>query len=535
MSRGTRSLSARLAALVLAAVAMLCVGFPGVAVAWRVMAAEVDPGGFRVSWGLLASTLGWCAGIGVLATLLSVPGAWWLAKRGWRAAGVVCLPLLMPTYLAYAGIGLLRAPRSFLGDLIERTAQDGATWLPSFAGRVAAVLGLSLWVWPVAAVVLAMGIRGLARDAVDSLQMDCRSRLSRGLHLARMLRGSVGTSVVAVGLVMLGSAVPLHLAGAPTYSVRVWYEMTLAPGSPGAWASAWPLLAMAGIGAWWVIRRGMRPFPTASGSVGGRGGIGTILAMGVLVMSVALPWGLLAGHLESVRALANFWKLHGQSLMTSLGLALGVALVCGVVAIASWMCASSFDARSRLAAKMALGVFVLGAFIPGVLVGQATAQAWGGGWSAGFLDSPGVLVLAHVARFGAIAGGAGWVVGLSEPLGSREARRLDGVTGLWGFAGAVMPGRTGVVLAFAVACGCLSLHEIEAAVLLQPPGMESLPRTLLGYLHYSRLGDLSAAVVWLAALGGVLALGVWMVAGGKGGGVQPGRGMGSTMTPENPS
>ncbi|GJQ29397.1 MAG: hypothetical protein HBSAPP03_12810 [Phycisphaerae bacterium] len=512
MRRAVTSWSARGAAFVAALAAVVLVGWPGAVVAWDVVRAglggAIKPGSAAVSFGLLANTLGWAGGIALGATLAGIPAAVWIARRGWGGAGWVLVPMLLPSYLCYAGYGLLRAPRTMLGDWIEQAAQHGASWLPVFAGRVIAAAGLMLWAWPLASVVLAVGLRNVPRDALEAVRLDGRGVAWRAWMRARLLGGWIVGAWGLVALVMMGSAVPLHLAQAPTYSVRVWFEMSVAPGSAGAWVSAWPLIVLAALSAGVIVRHLVRePGATPEGRLGlaARRGAWRGLAV-MLMLSVGVPWAMMAWTVDSFASLGRFWQLSGEGLAVSGAVALAVGVVLAGLAGSVWMAAASFDPVARRVALACVGVMVFAVFVPGVLVGQATAQAWE--WNPVLRDWPGLVVVGHVARFGGVAGVLGWALARSESSGARDARRLDGATGGMGFLAAVAPGRWPACVGVGLAGACLSLHEIETSVFLQVPGTPGLAPTLLGYLHYSRMGDLSAAGVWIVGLG---LAGAWMV------------------------
>jgi ABC-type spermidine/putrescine transport system permease subunit II len=500
----------RLVACLALVVACVAVGWPGSEVAARIVGAiargEVASGMARVSWGLLAGTLGYAGGIAVLATMLGLPAAWWIARSGWRVAPFAAVPLLMPMYLAYAGYGLLRAPRTWLGDWLARLAEHGFDGAPVLAGRVIAIVGLSLWAWPIAALVLAAGIRRLDPRVLALMRLDCPSAARRWWMLAGMLRAWLAGAASCVGLVMLGSAVPLHVSQAPTYSVRIWLEMTLAPGSVGPWISAWPLLAIAVGGTIW-LRRGLR---LLGASVGGWVGAGRPSPMAWLVMalSVCVPLALLASSTGGWNRMTEFWVLSGGALAQSATWAAVVGVLCATVCAGVWVAFASPDRPARCAGEATLAMLLVAALVPGVLVGQATALAW----NRLGLDTSAPLVFAHVARFAGVAAVLGWLVAHSEFQEERMLRRIDGQEGLAGLVRVAAPGRWPVVPGAGLAGASLSLHEIESSVFLQLPGLQSLPQTLLGYLHYSRQEELSAACVWLIGLGVLGALGAaWAI------------------------
>jgi len=108
---------------------------------------------------------------------------------------------------------------------------------------------------------------------------------------------------------------------------------------------------------------------------------------------------------------------------------------------------------------------------------------------------------------------AGALAARWEPPDLRRMRRLDGAVhpgGWWCACGsAAMPVLVGAGLVVAL----LSLHEIEASVILEPPGAGSLAQALLSSLHYARDEALAAGVVQVMAAGLVLAFAAaWLVA-----------------------
>ena len=88
--------------------------------------------------------------IGMLATGLGLPAAWVMRReRAWWTALLV-VPLLMPSYLAYAGWGLMRGPGSWLGDWLAH----GSPARSLVFDKVLAVGGLAMWAWPMGAFIV---------------------------------------------------------------------------------------------------------------------------------------------------------------------------------------------------------------------------------------------------------------------------------------------------------------------------------------------------------------------------------------------
>jgi len=470
---------------------------------------EIRPGAWVPSLPLLATTLAWAVGIGTLATALALPCAWVMRGRPWARVVLWLVPLAMPSYLCYTAYGLARAPGTWLGDLIERAAQEGWTGLPVFVGRVLAIGGLALWAWPLAAMVLAAGFGRLDSGLLDALRLEPWGPVRRAWVIGRLSWRWLAGAVAIVALVMFGSAVPLHLANAPTYAVRAWFELTLSPGGPSVWVSAWPVLVVAGVAGWWLARpvadagAGQRDAPQARGAC-------RWMARGVWACSTVVPLVLCAWSLRDWGSIGTFWRVSGGAVGQSAGVALLVGLATLLLGLAVWVAASGFG-PSRAAARATCGVLVGFSLVPGVLVGRALVECVnllpGLG---GIADGPGMLVWAHAARFAWLGAATGVLLATREARALADLRSLEG-PGFLSWLVVCLPRGWGAMACAAAGAAALSLHEIEASIIVQPPGSISLAQTLLGDLHFARSEELAAGVLQVLGLTwGLAAAASWL-------------------------
>ena len=444
-----------------------------------------------------AMTLAVAIGIGVLSTVIAwLPARVMVRRRVF--AGFVLVPILMPPYLVFAGYGMIRDPSWWTGSLLERLAGQGHAWVTIWTGYTLAVVGLALWAFPIAAVVLAAGFKAQGQAMDDLLRLDT-GPVRRTIMRVRMNLPGVLTAIGLVALVMIGSAVPLHLAQIPTMAIELWRQLNESPAAAWdqVWASAWPLIlvALAGAGAvaWWLEQTGsgQRDAHAGSGSVSGGSVSG---AWAIWAGATLVPLLIFAASLRSPASLVEFWRLSGTGLATAFGFGASDAAVCLVLAMAAAWAASSQDRVTRITIRVSLAAWVFAAVIPGVFIGSALARM-GTHLPRGFGD--GLVVLAHVNRFGVLGVLAGVMVGWSEPMARRELRRLDGATGFTGWRRVCLPWQWTTLVGAAVAAGVLGVHEIEATTLVLTPGRANLAGQLLGYLHFSRMEELSAASVYL--------------------------------------
>jgi hypothetical protein len=128
------------------------------------------------------------------------------------------------------------------------------------------------------------------------------------------------------------------------------------------------------------------------------------------------------------------------------------------------------------------------------------------------LDEAVGSVMASAGRTAFVGALAGLIVARSESADERAGRALDGAGDAWGWLRANTRGAgRSLRLAAGVWLGAfvLGLHEIEASVMVRPPGRGNLPQQMLSDLHYARLESLSAG----GAVMGMVGIAVGVLAG----------------------
>lgn len=484
------------------------------------------------AWGLIWASLGWAGLIAAMATALGSLAALGLRGRWSRWGPFVLVPMALPNYLAYWAFGQLRAPGTWVGDAIEHAITSGHTWVPMFAGRSIAVLGLSLWAWPIVAMATGAALARVPRDVRDAMELDIGPARRAAMELRLAWRGVFGGAGLVL-LVMMGSAVPLHLAQVPTLSLAAWQVLSLTPGAATAWVALWPvLLPSLAVAAWLAhrsvlaTRRGTdekdnavdATVPTRSG------GIGVWIAATLLALSVPMPLGAMLLTIRDFAAFGRFaWEM-GEATNTSLRVAVSVGVGCALIALTTARALSRHrlggrGAPSRGRDGLHVAVLTMLLFLvlaPGLLVGSAWTHAfaikpgtWGLGWLRSVGDTPWALILAHLSRVAGLAAIAGAAIAWLDARGARELRAVDGATSAWswlqagGALGSFVRGLLGCA-AIGILGAALSFHEIEATVMVQPPGLTTVAQVVLGYLHFSRLQEMSVAGIYL--LGGTTLL-----------------------------
>jgi len=528
---------------ILLCVSLALVGFPVVyalvrCVRWMIRDSEPVGGAAHVmGFGALVGRTVLAVGtVGVVSCVLAIPAAW-VMSRGGRRAGrmvvVVAVPLMLPNYLAYAGWGLVRGPRTMIGDWLASGTNVQAEWKTTIASHVIAVWGLALWVWPLAAYIMAVYLRRVTPDILDGLRLDGGRARGRWAVVARLSLPGLVASVVVVMLVMLGSVVPLDVAQVETFSIHLLRLVTQRQHIEEAWIAGWPVYVVAVVGACVMSRQLCRWSPVSEEAgedarAGGQWasrvvwlvwGLAVVAPMGLFVYNMREP----PGPLTVARIMylsGQFWRECVPSVVTSAWV--GGMVACGGVGmmLATWLVSSRLglvagrDERGWVEHRVVRGAMwvtaatmFLGGLMPGTLIGSAINRAWNSSAVPPWLGASQMIVpVAHLARFGYIAVLVGWWVAREESAERRDLRRVDGATGMLGWLRACLAAQWQPVVGTAVLLFVLSFHEIEATVQVQQPGQHALAQQLLDWLHMARDENLAAAAVNLLGLSGVLGL-----------------------------
>lgn len=520
-------------ALLLAAAVI--VGLPLLAVAIGLISKKPDPSAQAAKplpW-LFAKSLVWSGLVGFFAVILAIgpawlARAWWGSNSRWRRLGpALLIPLFSPSYLAYSGWQLLRAPGTWLGDWLERQSAQSDTAALAF-GRGLAVGGLALWAWPVAMLLLVPAFRRVHPQTVEAMQLDGISGLKRIWHVGVIVRRGLLTAWTGVTLLMLGSAVPFQLAQVPTYAIEVWTQLDQHPGQLKVWIFAWPIVVICIAAAAWIAWGQTRehaqgdesPSPEPDQLTSGNAIWSRWATITALTLSVAAPLVLFATHLHSWGSVGRYLRETAQAIAAATIVSVSVGLATMVSTLLSWWAFSISRPGpiARMASAFALSLFLLGLVLPGILIGSAVLRAvttLASTWPvlAWLQDSSGALIWGHLVRFGALGVLVGAMIAWSEGREVRDLRAIDGC-GAWRAAWeSLLRPFAGVILAVGVASGLLSLYEIEATILLIPPGPGSLSHTILAYLHFARDEQLCAAGVAVIGSGVAIALLAALVAG----------------------
>lgn len=442
-----------------------------------------DPGGLvrRLTplatprmWALFARSLGIAGSVTALAIIQGVVLGLLLGKTDVVGRRVLlflhAFPMFLPPFLLALGWFHLLGRQGFIG---------GATTSDFLFGEVGAIGVLALTFTPVVTVLVSLGLRGIdpsLEEAARSVARPWRVALRILLPLTWPAAALAALVVFALSLSELG--VPMFLR-VDVYPAAVFARLGGVAYAPGeAFALVLPLLVVALL----LVTAERRLIGRRSfAALGLRSAERTVFPLGRWRSAVSVAcWGTVVLSVLPIIALAiragwsGFTRVPawiGGSLRTSLLVSMAAATV--ILALGAIL--GRAFARGRSGAAPLDAVTVLGFVAPASVLGVGLIASWNHPATHAIYGSLAIVIVAFVARYtvigsrtvaAAIAQSSPHLEEAASAFGGRFVRRLFRI---------VLPLHTrGVVAAWLLAL-VFCLRDLETAVLIYPPGGETLP------------------------------------------------------------
>ena len=499
----TRPIAAILTALVFAVIVVLPIG----AVFWR---SVWDDRGFSLAaygtvltgarqWVLLGNSLAIAAGTAALATLLGVTCG--LALEYYRVptrrilSWCLAVPFLVPpSIFAMAWVDCL-GNNGLVTRLVRIvTGPDAA--LPSLYTRSGVILVLGLAYFPVVALSTVAALRRFDYRLIEAARLAGRGRrLLSGIVLPVIAPSILTGALFVFVLALLGMAVP-SLLQVNTYTVEI-HAASAGYDYPAATAQAIPLLAcgLTAFAVWGLLLRprqawlmgALRQRGDLPVSLHGRAGMMSFCWI-LVIVSAVLPLAAIIARADSPRSFITVLISAKEEMAASLAVGAGAAtLLTGLALLMAFLArGSKWLARLQV-------VSIVPFLASGPILGMGLITLWNHPGPPGLVyDSLAVVVLACAARYCYLAH-VGFTAALRDLHPSlEEAAVLAGVPWHRRLTGIVVP-LLWPALAAAWGLGFLfTVREVDATVLVCPPGVTTLPVRLFTLMHYGPSSDVAA-------------------------------------------
>lgn len=464
--------------------------------------------------------------LAALVAAVAVVLGWWpgrllgtCRRHGVLLLALLLMPLVLPRYVLYYAWTLLLSPTTVLGAALAARPQ-----LARFVGTLTSTGVLVGWHWPVAALVLAQGWRGIDGRVWEHARLEARpGQVFRYVTLPLVSR-SVGLAFAVCFVLTLSEFATFHLAGVETVGTELAVLYELAGSTAPVARAAWPVAALA-LGAAVVLTRASRQWH-ATGQAGhrvARSRFGWFVLAGLLAASLAAPIALMVANVTSLEPFRRFLTLHLDELGWSLATAALAATLAYLVALAG--APSSMGVPPVIAGKPVLskaegmpvlrcphghttsvrllmaGSLFLAMFLPASLLAVSLLKLLAVSGTPARVRQAWIWVsVGQAARFAGLA----YVLLLLTRYPDRQ--RLSEMASLDGASPArawwhvhlpqVWPVQVGTFLLVLM----FSFTELSATMVLLPAGLPNFAQRLLNQMHYARDQQVIASCLILVAL-----------------------------------
>ncbi len=465
------------------------------------------PPGPDVTGGVMASLSRSLLLAALVAAIAVVLG--WLPGRllgTSRTHGVLLLlllltPLVLPRYVLYYAWTLLLSPTTPLGRALASRPE-----LARLVGTWTSTGVLVGWYWPVAALVLAQGWRGIDGRMWENACLEAGPGQVFWHVTIPLLSRSVLLAFVVCFVLTLSEFATFHLAGVETLGTElaVLYELT-GSAAPVARA-AWPLVVLA-LAAAIVLTRASRRWASVGNVRYGvsTGRIGWFVLAALLLVSLIVPIVLMVANVTTLEPFRQFLTLHLDELGWSLATAVLAAALAYFVALAGLFSTPECGPRAgngRFPAGFLIGgSLFLAMFLPASLVAVSLLKLLAVSGAPAALRQTWFLVsVGQASRFAGLA----FILLLLTRYPHR--RRLTEMASLDGASPAqtwwhvhlpqVWPVQVGTFLLVMM----FSFTELSATMVLLPAGLPNFAQRLLNQMHYARDQQVIASCLVLVGL-----------------------------------
>jgi iron(III) transport system permease protein len=443
-------------------------------------------------WRLLRNSLGIALGTTLVATVLGVAVGFALeyvrvpSRR--LLSYCVAVPFLIPPYIsAIAWIELLGKSGVIPSLLFENVEMDISPLKLYGIPGVILVLGLSYY--PIVVLTTVVALRRFDRRLEEAARFVSRrgaALLSVTLPLLAptILSGALFVFVLA----LVAFSVP-SLLQVDVYPVEVYSHFSAFHDFRVATVQAFPLILTGALALvfWTLYVRPKRAWLTGARRQGTRlptswrlRAGGAVLCWLLVAISAALPLAVLIRRSLPLSSYIEAWRTAKEEIATSILVAIGSATLLTVLAF------SMAYLKRRRRRKLSLyDLSLLPFLVSGPVLGVGLIFLWNHGDPRALVyDSLLVVVLACAGRFLFFAhhGVAAALRDLHPSL--EEAASVAGVTWWRQATGILLPLVRPSVVAVWGLCLLFSIRELDATVLVCPPGSTTLPVRLFTLMHY---------------------------------------------------
>ena len=452
---------------------------------------------------LFVKSVALAGAVAAAATALSIAVVHWSRERSRRGgAWIAWLPLtliLVPPYVhATAWLRFAQA-----GDDALRTLGLSPPLLTGWFG--------AFWIQLMAFLPVSLAFAHVGFAMCDRMQVDAARvfasdwRVFREVETPQLLpAAAVGAALVFI-LSVTDYSVPA-LMQRDVYALEAFVEYSIAANNTAAFIVALPLLAASAVVAFLAVAP-VRQLTVAMSFVAGARRVSPstlppslrafrLFAAAICVVQFTAPTVMLVAGATSLSSLVTTWGLSGREFVNSISVAATAGVLSTLLALL---------VAPRLTSLGRLAIVVLPLAIPGSLLGIGLLKMWSTPGLNTLYGTAALPVLAMIARFSTLAILIVHVQSKRiDPLLLDAARIFRG-SGASSWLSVRLPLHLpGALAAFSGVFG-LAFCELNASVLVSPPGRQALSVKIFSLLHYGASSEVAGLCLLLMA-GSILSI-----------------------------
>jgi iron(III) transport system permease protein len=432
----------------------------------------------------------------------------------WR--WLLAMPLAMPAYVAALSIVILLR-RGGLAEQVYRSltgAGQGELWLPDIYTQWGATFAIGLCVYPYVYLPVAAALRSMDQSLEDAARLSGRGAWGafRDVTLPLAMPAAAAGALL-VGLYVLADFGTVSMLRYRTFTTAIFNQFGGQVDRSGAAILSCLLVGMAVTlllveaffarrnrryareGAW----RPPRPVRLRSARWVAVGYVAAVLGL-ALGLPVAVLGGLSARALLSPTAVDRLWMVGNQTLlnyaMNSLLVAVAAATLATILAFAPSYLAARYPGRLAFAVR---AFSTAGYAIPGLIVGLGFVLLFLR--AAPFIyGTVAMLVIGFTFRLLPQSIATGDTALLAVPSSLERAARVMGSSAIAAVCRVTAPLAAPGILASWAIVFLTAMKELPAALMLRPPGFDTLPVRIMVAANESVYTQAALAAILLVAI-----------------------------------
>ncbi|MBI5360352.1 MAG: iron ABC transporter permease [Planctomycetes bacterium] len=446
----------------------------------------------------------------VFSVVLGFPLAYAIAriKLPFRRVieNVFLIPLLIPSYFLAIAWVFLAGDNGIITNALRTLPGVNIAVSPLYS-TWGVILILTLSYFPLVTLLTLTGLRNIDLNLEKAGWLaTSRFRAFTGISLPLILPYVLGSAILVFVLALNNFDVPSILLVNDIYPMEIFYQFSVFYKPERAMLLALPLIltAFAAIFAWYLLFKNRSIITIGSGwrapeyPENGRiaGFSAFIFAALLMTVAVILPLAGLVAQARSVGAISGAFSLAYKEMLNSLIIAFITTVLSIVFGI---IIAHAIERRTTRLKGPVLALLMVPLIVPGSAIGIGLIKMYNHGIFLWIYGTIFIVVLGLLARFIIIPviSISGAIKMMDPSLENAAAAHGAGYKRI--LAKIIFPLTGQAIIASAVLCFIFSLNELPVAIMVNPPGFNTISVRIYSLFHFGQ--EQAVAVLCLIMTG----------------------------------